>query len=104
MLAPARAKIERGEAPRGRHDVVGRALFWKDKALVARMLSKWSAENLAKVADGPAGLSATYVQRRARAKPWAKSCSRSRARRETRAQIGSPLRRWQIMSSWSRLE
>jgi DNA polymerase-3 subunit delta len=30
---------------------MGRALFFKDKAKVQRMLSKWSADNLATVAD-----------------------------------------------------
>jgi len=47
MLAPLRARVERGE----RVDVVmtsmGKALFWKDKPLVQRLLSTWSAERLA---------------------------------------------------------
>lgn len=50
MLAPLRARVERGE----RLDAVltssGRALFWKEKGRVQRMLSKWTAENLATMA------------------------------------------------------
>ncbi len=51
MLAPARARVERGESPDAVMTSLGRSLFWKDKALVARMLSQWNAERLAKVAD-----------------------------------------------------
>jgi DNA polymerase-3 subunit delta len=51
MLAPARAKIERGERADAVMTSLGRAVFWKDKAVVERMLSKWSAEDLATVAD-----------------------------------------------------
>jgi DNA polymerase-3 subunit delta len=51
MLAPARARIERGE----RIDAVmmsfGRALFWKDKSAVERMLRNWSAGELATIAQ-----------------------------------------------------
>jgi DNA polymerase-3 subunit delta len=51
MLAPARARIERGERVDGVMASIGRALFWKDKPVVERMLAKWSAEDLAKVAE-----------------------------------------------------
>jgi DNA polymerase-3 subunit delta len=51
MLAPARAKMERGARVDDAMTSLGRSLFWKDKALVARMLGKWSAEDLAKVAE-----------------------------------------------------
>jgi len=51
MLAPARARIERGERIEGVMASLGRALFWKDKPVVERMLAKWSAENLARVAE-----------------------------------------------------
>jgi DNA polymerase-3 subunit delta len=49
MLAPARARIERGERVDAVMASLGRALFWKDKAKVQRMLSKWSADDLATV-------------------------------------------------------
>jgi DNA polymerase-3 subunit delta len=51
MLAPLRARIERGERMDAVMTSMGRALFFKDKAKVQRMLSKWSADNLATVAD-----------------------------------------------------
>ena len=56
VLAPLRARIERGE----RFDAVmtsaGRALFFKEKAKVQRMLSKWTAQELATVASRAANL------------------------------------------------
>lgn len=51
MLAPARARVERGEHVDAVMTSLGRTLFWKDKGKVERMLSKWSAEDLATVAD-----------------------------------------------------
>ena len=51
MLAPARARIERGESPDAVMTSLGKTLFWKDKTLVGRMLAQWDAERLAKVAE-----------------------------------------------------
>jgi DNA polymerase-3 subunit delta len=51
MLTPLRARVERGERVDAVLTSSGKALFWKDKAKVQRMLSKWSAEELATVAD-----------------------------------------------------
>jgi DNA polymerase-3 subunit delta len=51
MLAPARARVERGERVDAVMTSLGRTLFWKDKAKVQQMLSKWNAEDLATVAD-----------------------------------------------------
>jgi DNA polymerase-3 subunit delta len=51
MLAPARARVERGERVDAVMTSLGRTLFWKDKAKVQQMLSKWSAADLATVAD-----------------------------------------------------
>ena len=51
MLAPARARVERGERVDAVMTSLGRSLFWKDKGKVERMLAKWSAEDLATVAD-----------------------------------------------------
>jgi DNA polymerase-3 subunit delta len=51
MLAPARARVERGERVDAVMTSLGRSLFWKDKVKVQQMLSKWSAEDLATVAD-----------------------------------------------------
>jgi len=51
MLAPARARVERGERVDAVMTSLGRSLFWKDKSTVQRMLSKWSAEDLATISD-----------------------------------------------------
>ena len=51
MLAPLRARIERGERADGVMASLGKAMFWKDKPLVQRLLSTWSAERLAEAAS-----------------------------------------------------
>ncbi len=51
MLAPARARIERGERLDGVMASFGKTLFWKDKAVVEKMLRTWSATDLATVAE-----------------------------------------------------
>jgi DNA polymerase-3 subunit delta len=46
MLAPISAKVDRGARP---HDAVtsaGKAVFWKDKELVARLISLWDSKAL----------------------------------------------------------
>ena len=47
MLAPLRARVERGESVDGVLTSMGKALFWKDKSVVHKMLSAWSAERIA---------------------------------------------------------
>ena len=51
MLAPLRARVERGEAPDAVMTSLGRSLFFKDQAKVRQMLAKWSAEGLATAAE-----------------------------------------------------
>lgn len=51
MLAPARARIERGERVDAVMASMGRTLFWKDKNKIQRMLAKWSAAALATVTE-----------------------------------------------------
>jgi len=51
MLAPMRAKGERGDRPDAVMTSLGKALFWKDKPAVEAMLRKWSAADLATVAE-----------------------------------------------------
>ena len=51
MLAPLRAKIERGERVNAVMTSSGKPFFFKDKAKIERMLSMWSAEGLATVAE-----------------------------------------------------
>jgi DNA polymerase III subunit delta len=51
MLAPARARIERGERLDAVMASLGKSLFWKDKAKFQLMLGKWSADGLATLAE-----------------------------------------------------
>jgi DNA polymerase-3 subunit delta len=51
MLAPLRARIERGERVDAVMTSMGKALFWKDKELIGRLLSVWPAERLAEAAS-----------------------------------------------------
>jgi DNA polymerase-3 subunit delta len=50
FLAPARARIERGERLDGVMASFGKALFWKDKDRVSAMLNRWTADDLATLA------------------------------------------------------
>lgn len=61
MLAPARARVERGESVDAVMASFGKALFWKDKAAVGRMLRSWSAEELARVAERAGALERTLI-------------------------------------------
>ncbi|MGH6784919.1 MAG: hypothetical protein ACREBP_09890, partial [Sphingomicrobium sp.] len=47
MLAPARARLERGERPDDVMASMGKSLFWRDKALFGAMLRRWSAADIA---------------------------------------------------------
>lgn len=51
MMAPLRARVERGERVDAVMASMGKALFWKDKPLVQRLLSSWSADRLAQAAS-----------------------------------------------------
>lgn len=51
MLAPLRSRVERGESIDGVMTSMGKALFWKDKPLIQRLLLAWSAERLAEAAS-----------------------------------------------------
>jgi DNA polymerase-3 subunit delta len=51
MLAPLRARVERGERPDAVMTSLGKSLFFKEQAKVRRLLSKWSAEDLATAAE-----------------------------------------------------
>ena len=56
MLAPLRARIERGERVDAVMTSMGKALFWKDKSLIERLLSVWPAERLSEAASRVATL------------------------------------------------
>ncbi len=56
MLAPLRARVERGESVDAVLTSMGKALFWRDKSAVKAMLSEWTAERLATAAKRVARL------------------------------------------------
>jgi DNA polymerase-3 subunit delta len=51
FLAPARARVEQGERIDSVMTSLGRAVFWKEKDRVASMLKRWTAEDLATIAE-----------------------------------------------------
>lgn len=51
MLAPARARIERGERPDDVMKALGKSLFWRDKELVAKLLARWDAKGLERISE-----------------------------------------------------
>jgi DNA polymerase-3 subunit delta len=51
MLAPARARMERGDSRDAVMTSMGRALFWKDKPLIGKLLSQWDAKGLATASE-----------------------------------------------------
>ena len=56
QLAPLRARIEQGERVDGVLTSMGKTLFWKDKAILQRLLSQWNAARLAQLAERVSGL------------------------------------------------
>ena len=56
QLAPLRARVERGERVDGVLTSLGKALFWKDKPLIQRLLSNWNAERIAQAMERSAAL------------------------------------------------
>jgi len=51
QLAGLRAQVEQGKSVDAVMTSMGKSLFWKDKAKVQRMLSRWTAEGLATAAE-----------------------------------------------------
>lgn len=51
MLAPARARVERGERLDAVMTSFGKSLFWNDKSAVEKMLNRWTADGLATAAE-----------------------------------------------------
>jgi DNA polymerase-3 subunit delta len=51
MLAPIRARVESGDRPQDVVASMGKSLFWKDKALVEKLLRQWDAAGLSRVAE-----------------------------------------------------
>jgi DNA polymerase-3 subunit delta len=61
MLAPVRARIDRGERLDSAMTSMGKSLFWKDKAIIAKMLSGWDSDRLARVAERSGVLERTLI-------------------------------------------
>ena len=61
MLAPIRARVEKGESPSAVMASAGRAMFWKDKGPVEAMLGRWSAADLAKAVERCANLERSLI-------------------------------------------
>jgi DNA polymerase III subunit delta len=51
MLAPARARMERGESADAVMTSLGKSLFWKDKSVISKMLSQWDSDRLARISE-----------------------------------------------------
>ncbi|MCA1654756.1 MAG: DNA polymerase III subunit delta [Sphingomonadales bacterium] len=51
QLAPLRARIEHGERLDDVVASMGKSLFWKDKPIIQRLLSQWSAARLAQLGE-----------------------------------------------------
>lgn len=61
MLAPARARIERGERLDAVMASLGKSLFWKDKDRVQAMLKRWTASDLATIAERAGALERNLI-------------------------------------------
>lgn len=66
MLAPARARIERGESAGEVMASLGKSLFWKDKPAFEAMLKRWTAADLARIAERVGSLERERMRPRAR--------------------------------------
>lgn len=56
QIAPLRARVEHGERVDGVLTSMGKALFWKDKSMMQRLLTNWSAERIAQAMERSAAL------------------------------------------------
>lgn len=55
-LAPARARVDRGESPSAVMASFGKALFWKDKDRVAKLLAIWDSADIQTLFERSAAL------------------------------------------------
>ena len=61
QLAGLRAQVEQGKSVDAVMTSMGKALFWKDKALMQQLLSAWNAERLAAMLERTAALERTII-------------------------------------------
>ena len=63
MLAPIRARVDSGERVQAVMTSMGKALFWKDKPVVERMLGMWDSSGLARVSERTGALERRLMRR-----------------------------------------
>ena len=61
QLAGLRAKVDAGQSVDAVMTSMGKALFWKDKALMQRLLSGWNSERLAAMLERTAALEKAII-------------------------------------------
>lgn len=61
MLAPARARVEKGERASGVMASFGRAMFWRDKQMVEAAIERWSSAAIAKAVERCASLERSLI-------------------------------------------
>ena len=61
QLAGLRARVEQGQSVDAVMTSMGKALFWKDKAMMQQLLSAWSAERLAAMLERSSSLERTII-------------------------------------------
>ena len=66
MLVPARSRVDRGESPGAVMASFGKALFFKDKPLVEKLLARWDSAGLATIAERAGQLEREVMRPRAR--------------------------------------
>jgi len=63
MLAPLRMRVDAGESPQAVMTSLGKALFWKQKPLVEKLLGMWDSAGLARVSERAGALERSLMQR-----------------------------------------
>lgn len=61
QLAGLRAKVEQGQSVDAVMTSMGKALFWKDKGLMQRLLSSWTSERLAAMLERSSALEKAII-------------------------------------------
>ena len=62
MLSPIRARVEEGQRPDDAVTSAGKSVFWKDKDMVARLVSRWDSAALARVIDRSGALERSLMR------------------------------------------
>ncbi len=62
MLAPIRARIDAGERPQAVMTSLGKALFWKDKPLVEKLIASWDSAGLARISERTGSLERSLMR------------------------------------------